>query len=66
MIRKPKVITIEIDPLYDDVISMTFVGGIGSDNINVFTSAVHLTEDITKMQLVSDNGKARLDRTWGE
>ena len=55
-----KVITIEIDPLYDDVISMTFVGGIGSDAINVFTSALHLTGDCTNMKLVSENGRAVL------
>ena len=55
-----KVITIEIDHLYDDIISMTFVGGIGSDAINVFTSAVHLTGECTNMRLVSENGKAVL------
>lgn len=54
-------LVLEIDDRYANAIGMTFIGGAGFNEINVYTTSVDLTDpELQGLRLVDEGGKVRM------
>ena len=54
-------LVLEIDDRYANAIGMTFIGGAGFNEINVYTTSVDLTDpELQGLRIVDEGGKVRM------